>query len=192
MTEEINLPQAKLIYITNFIETEFANLVFEKLYTETNWIQEPIKIFGKEMMQPRLTNLFGKKSYSYSNIVMKPNPVPEVLQQLQVKIEEVTDSKFNICLANLYRDGKDSMGWHSDDEKELGKNPIIASVSLGGERMFHLQHKTKKELKQKFVLAHGSLLIMAGETQHYWKHQLPKTKKQVSPRINLTFRQILD
>ncbi|MDN3594970.1 alpha-ketoglutarate-dependent dioxygenase AlkB family protein [Zunongwangia endophytica] len=190
--QQFDLPQAKLIYDSDFLNSEFANSVFEELYNETNWIQEPIKIFGKEMMQPRLTNLFGKKSYSYSNIVMKPNPLPEVLLQLEEKIEEAADSKFNVCLANLYRDGRDSMGWHSDDEKELGKNPIIASVSLGGERMFHLQHKTKKELKQKFVLAHGSLLIMAGETQHYWKHQLPKTKKQVSPRINLTFRQILD
>ena len=192
MTEEFYLPQAHLIYNANFLDTQFAEKLFQQLYTETNWIQEPIKIFGKEMMQPRLTHLFGERSYSYSNIKMNPEPFPELLQQLKNKLENFTKSTFNVCLANLYRDGQDSMGWHSDDEKELGKNPTIASISLGGERMFHLQHKTKKELKQKFVLAPGSLLIMAGETQHFWKHQLPKTKKQVAPRINLTFRQIID
>ena len=192
MTEEIYLPQAHLIYNANFLDTQFAEKLFQLLYTETNWIQEPIKIFGKEMMQPRLTHLFGERSYSYSNIIMDPEPFPELLQHLKNKLENFTKSTFNVCLANLYRDGQDSMGWHSDDEKELGKNPTIASISLGEERMFHLQHKTKKELKQKFVLAPGSLLIMAGETQHFWKHQLPKTKKQVAPRINLTFRQIID
>ncbi|MFC6858663.1 alpha-ketoglutarate-dependent dioxygenase AlkB family protein [Zunongwangia atlantica] len=192
MTEEIYLPQAHLIYNANFLDTLFSEKLFQQLYTETNWIQEPIKIFGKEMMQPRLTHLFGERSYSYSTIIMNPEPFPEMLQQLKNNLENFTKSTFNVCLANLYRDGQDSMGWHSDDEKELGENPTIASISLGGERMFHLQHKTKKELKQKFVLAPGSLLIMAGETQHFWKHQLPKTKKQVAPRINLTFRQILD
>lgn len=192
MTEEIELPEANLIYDSQFLDADFSQKLFQKLYSETNWIQEPIKIFGKEMMQPRLTHLFGERSYSYSNIIMDPEPFPEMLQQLKNKLENFTKSTFNVCLANLYRDGQDSMGWHSDDEKELGKNPTIASISLGGERMFHFQHKIKKELKQKFVLAPGSLLIMAGETQHFWKHQLPKTKKQVAPRINLTFRQIID
>ena len=192
MTEEIELPKANLTYDSQFLDADFSQKLFKELYTQTNWIQEPIKIFGKEMMQPRLTHLFGEKSYSYSNIKMDPEPFPEMLQQLKNKLENFTKSTFNVCLANLYRDGQDSMGWHSDDEKELGKNPTIASISLGGERMFHLQHKTKKELKQKLVLAPGSLLIMAGETQHFWKHQLPKTKKKVAPRINLTFRQIID
>lgn len=192
MKEEYNLPQAELIYDTEFLDPEFSEKLFKELYTQTDWKQEPIKIFGKEMMQPRLTHLFGEKSYSYSNIKMNPEPFPEMLQQLKNKLENFTKSTFNICLANLYRDGQDSMGWHSDNEKELGKNPTIASISLGGERMFHLQHKSKKELKQKIVLAPSSLLIMAGETQHFWKHQLPKTKKKVTPRINLTFRKVLD
>ncbi|WP_417887380.1 alpha-ketoglutarate-dependent dioxygenase AlkB family protein [Zunongwangia sp.] len=192
MNEYFNLPQSQLIYDPHFLNSKCADLLFQKLYSETNWIQEPIKIFGKEMMQPRLTYLFGEKSYSYSNIKMEPHPFPEKLSELKTKIEAITHTKFNICLANLYRTGQDSMGWHSDDEKELGKNPIIASISLGGERVFHLQHKTKKELKQKIVLAHGSLLIMKGETQHFWKHQLPKTKKKISPRINLTFRKIIN
>ena len=191
MKEEFTLPQANLIYKPNFLQPDIAEKVFHTLYSQTNWIQEPIKIFGKEMMQPRLTHLFGEKSYTYSNITMNPDPFPEILQLLREQLENFTNNRFNVCLANLYRDGQDSMGWHSDDEKGLGINPVIASISLGGARMFHLQHKTKKELKQKFVLAPGSLLIMAGETQHFWKHQLPKTKKQVTPRINLTFRQII-
>ena len=192
MIEEVDLVQAHLIYDQNFLEAQFSETLFKGLYTQTNWSQDPIKIFGKEIMQPRLTHLFGEKSYSYSNIIMHPEPFPETLQLLKNKVENFTKSTFNVCLANLYRDGKDSMGWHSDDEKELGINPIIASVSLGEERMFHLQHKTKKELKHKLVLAPGSLLIMKGETQHFWKHQLPKTRKKVAPRINLTFRKIID
>ena len=144
MKEEFNLPQAHLIYDPNFLEPDFAKNLFLELYTQTSWIQEPIKIFGKEMMQPRLTHLFGERSYSYSNIKMNPAPFPKSLHQLKNKLENSTKSTFNVCLANLYRDGQDSMGWHSDDEKELGENPVIASISLGAERMFHLQHKTKK------------------------------------------------
>jgi alkylated DNA repair dioxygenase AlkB len=96
---------------------------------------------------------------------------------------------FNTCLANLYRDGKDSMGWHADNEKVLGENPVIASISLGGVRRFQWKHKTKS-LKKELALEHGSLLLMKGSMQHFWKHQLPKTTKQISPRINLTFRKI--
>ena len=98
--------------------------------------------------------------------------------------------EFTSVLLNKYRDGKDSNGWHSDDEKELGINPIIASVSLGAERFFHLRHKKIKKERHKIKLAHGSLLIMGGEMQHYWQHQIAKTQKQIDPRINLTFRKI--
>ena len=98
--------------------------------------------------------------------------------------------EFNSCLLNLYRDGNDSNGWHADNEKQLGKNPIIASLSLGSERYFHLKHRTKPHLKHKIVLKHGSVLVMKEETQHFWLHQIPKTKKEIGKRINLTFRYI--
>ena len=115
-----------------------------------------------------------------------------VLQSIKNKIEKVSGSKFNSVLLNYYRDGKDSMGWHSDDEPELGKNPVIASLSFGQKRVFHLRHRFDKEIpKVKLNLDHGSLLIMAGETQHFWQHQIPKTARKIEGRINLTFRWIL-
>jgi alkylated DNA repair dioxygenase AlkB len=104
------------------------------------------------------------------------------------EIEEICLENFTTVLLNLYRDGKDSNGWHADNEKELGKNPVIASVSFGAERAFHLQHNSIKDAKQKIILEHGSLLLMKGTTQHFWKHQIPKTKKPIDERINLTFR----
>ncbi|MGG7036933.1 MAG: alpha-ketoglutarate-dependent dioxygenase AlkB family protein [Flavobacterium sp.] len=104
------------------------------------------------------------------------------------EIEELTGEHFTTVLLNLYRDGKDSNGWHADDEKELGRNPVIASVSFGAERSFHLQHNLLKDQKLKITLEHGSLLLMKGSTQHFWKHQVPKTSKRVGARINLTFR----
>jgi alkylated DNA repair dioxygenase AlkB len=103
-------------------------------------------------------------------------------------VEDSVGTNFTTVLLNLYRDGKDSNGWHADNEKELGQNPIIASVSFGATRTFHLQHNSNKEWKQKIMLEHGSLLLMKGTTQHFWKHQVPKTAKPIGPRINLTFR----
>jgi len=119
---------------------------------------------------------------------MNTMPFTPTLLQIKNKIEGNITEKFNAVLLNLYRDGNDSMGWHSDDEKELGENPVIASISLGEERMFHLRHKNNKLLKFKFLLQHGSLLLMKGKTQHFWQHQIPKSKKINKSRINLTFR----
>jgi alkylated DNA repair dioxygenase AlkB len=121
---------------------------------------------------------------------MKPQPFSPVLNAVKLKIEKATKMTFSSCLLNLYRDGQDSNGWHSDNEKELGKNPVIASVSLGAERLFHLKHKSIKTLKHKLTLQNGSLLLMKGDTQHHWLHQIPKTKKLIDKRINLTFRLI--
>ena len=115
---------------------------------------------------------------------------PSYMTRIKERCEEICEQSFNACLANLYRDGQDSMGWHADDEKELGTNPVIASVSIGEPRIFHLKHRKDKNLTYKKRLQHGSLLVMRGETQKFWKHQLPKTKKQIGPRINLTFRKI--
>ena len=121
---------------------------------------------------------------------MNPSPWIPVMEHLKRKLEEVCDEQFNSVLLNLYRSGSDSVAWHSDDEKELGKAPSIASLSFGDTRSFQLRHKFKKDLKLNIKLTHGSLLIMGGETQRYWQHQIPKTRSLVKPRINLTFRKI--
>ena len=121
---------------------------------------------------------------------MHPQVISTELLQIKAAIEVIEPTIFTTCLANLYRDGKDSNGWHADDEKELGQNPVIASITLGQERWFHLKHKEDKSLKQIILLGHGSLLIMKGPTQHFWKHQIPKTAKAIGERVNLTFRVI--
>lgn len=184
------LPDAEIIYYPDFFGKEKADDFFEKLKTEIPWQQDEITVFGKTYPQPRLTALFGNegKPYSYSNIVMQPHAWNSLLLFIKNEIEEVCNENFTTVLLNYYRDGKDSNGWHADDEKELGRNPVIASVSFGAERSFHLQHNSIKEQKLKINLEHGSLLIMKGTTQHFWKHQIPKTAKPIGSRINLTFR----
>jgi alkylated DNA repair dioxygenase AlkB len=187
---QFNLPNADIEYYPNFFESNRANELFEKLKNEIPWQQDDITVFGKTYSQPRLTALFGNEGrpYSYSNIVMQPNPWNTLLLFIKNEVEEICQEKFTTVLLNLYRDGKDSNGWHADNEKELGQNPVIASLSLGADRSFHLRHNTIKEQKIKINLEHGSLLLMKGETQHFWKHQIPKTAKIIGPRINLTFR----
>ncbi len=187
-----DLPDADLIYYPEFYNIEKADFLFKKLLKDTEWRHDKITVFGKTYNQPRLTALYAEneKPYSYSNITMYPKPFSLLLKEIKNDLETISGKEFTTVLLNLYRDGNDSNGWHSDDEKELGNNPAIASLSLGAERMFHLKHKTKTGLKTKIALEHGSLLLMQGPTQHFWKHQLSKTARQVEPRINLTFRLI--
>ena len=189
---DLELPDAEIMYQPKFLQEEEANLYFEHLKTRIPWQQDDIKVFGKTHPQPRLTALFGNngKAYSYSNITMYPHKFEGKLLELKEKLELEVQKAFTTCLLNLYRNGKDSNGWHSDDEKELGINPVIASISLGEERFFHLRHKENKTLKHKLPLEHGSLLLMKGPTQHFWQHQIPKTSKKIGERINLTFRVI--
>jgi alkylated DNA repair dioxygenase AlkB len=191
-SEIFSLPDAELEYFPNFLNKEKADLLLEKLLKEVPWQQQNIKLFGKEIPQPRLTAFYAEQgiSYTYSGLQLKPNSFSTELWELKQKTQELSGYDFNTCLANLYRHGNDSMGWHADDEKVLGKNPVIASISLGSIRRFQFKHKTNKDLKESIELQHGSLLIMKGSMQHFWKHQLPKTKKEVAPRINLTFRKI--
>ena len=185
-----SLPDADITYYPDFFDRARANELFEKLKSDVPWQQDHITVFGKTHLQPRLTALFGNegKPYSYSNIVMNPHAWNPLLMFIKNEIEEIVGANFTTVLLNYYRDGKDSNGWHADNERELGRNPIIASVSFGAERSFHLQHNTLKEQKLKINLEHGSLLIMEGTTQHFWKHQIPKTTQPIGPRINLTFR----
>ena len=189
---KLQLQDAEIEYHPQFFGLEEANALFDKLYQNTQWVEEDIRVYGKIYKQPRLTAFFAnnQKKYGYANISMIPQPFPPLLNAIKTKVEAATQTQFSSCLLNLYRDGNDSNGWHADNEKQLGINPVIASLSLGAERFFHLKHKTKPHLKHKLILKHGSLLVMKEETQHFWLHQIPKTKKQIGKRINLTFRYI--
>jgi alkylated DNA repair dioxygenase AlkB len=186
----LNLPDAEIIYYPTLFDKKVSDSIFNQLKNEIPWQQDEIQVYGKIHPQPRLTALFGNdgKPYSYSNIKMQPHPWSLNLQKIKAIVESVTDTHFTTVLLNYYRDGKDSNGWHADNERELGENPIIASVSFGAQRVFQLKHNTLIDQKKNIVLENGSLLIMKGPTQHFWKHQIPKTSKPTGPRINLTFR----
>jgi alkylated DNA repair dioxygenase AlkB len=187
-----NIPDGELVYYPNFLNLNKADELFIKLKNTIPWQQDPIKVFGKTYLQPRLTSLhsINKNEYSYSNITMESKPMTAELRYLKNQISNILINDFNTVLLNHYRDGKDSNGWHADNEKELGVNPVIGSVSLGQERVFHLKHKKNKTDRFKIMLQHGSLLIMSGSMQHNWLHQIPKTSRVINDRINLTFRKI--
>ena len=182
----------ELYLIKQFYRLPESDQIFTTLETGIAWQEEIIFIFGKWVKVPRLMCWYGDADayYQYSGVNHQPRPWTEQLQAIRVKLEQECRCDFNSVLANLYRDGKDSMGCHADDEKELGLNPVIASLSLGDERLFKLRHKKRKETLD-IALGHGDLLVMAGTLQHYWVHSVPKTKKVKNPRINLTFRKIL-
>ncbi len=196
---ENNLPKTavidtdgEVIFYPNFFSTQESDRLFSDLYSSVKWKQDIIHFFGKKIPLPRLTGWYGDegKSYIYSGIEQHPEPWTPALTLIKSKAEEISEVTFNSVLLNLYRDGKDSVSWHSDDESELGENPIIASISFGATRRFSLKHKISKDYKIDLDLPNGSLLLMKGETQHFWQHQIPKTSKSVPPRINLTFRVI--
>ena len=189
MREHIDIRDGgTLDYDPAFYAKSEADALFEKLKSETPWKQER----GRFGPFPRLTAWYADAgmTYSYSGVTHHGITWTETLAQIRQDIEKATGASFNSLLLNYYRDGNDSMGYHADDERELGVNPIIASLSFGGVRMFHLKHiKTREKLT--FDLAHGSLLVMGGTSQHHWIHAVPKTKSQVGERINLTFRRII-
>jgi len=189
---EFNLPNAEIIYVANFYNQKEADNLYNTLLQEINWQQDYIKMFGKTHKVPRLQAFYGDEGfdYSYSNIKLKTNQWTTTLIQIKAKVENFCKHAFTGVLANLYRSGMDSNGWHADDEPELGQNPVIASLSFGAARNFHLKNKNDKTIKQKIELANGSLLLMKGSTQHFYHHQLAKTAKKVDHRINLTFRKI--
>jgi alkylated DNA repair dioxygenase AlkB len=188
----MKLLNGEVIYIPNFYSYEQGKQIFNTLRNTIDWQEDFITIFGKTYKQPRLTALYAnnQKPYKYSNITMVPKDFTSELLNIKQEVEQTVQHEFTTVLLNLYRNGNDSNGWHADNEKELGKNPIIASVSFGASRMFQFKHRKIQEEKYKIKLEHGSLLIMKGEMQHFWLHQIPKTKKEVGERINLTFRTI--
>lgn len=176
----------------NFFEEEGTLGIFEQLKHSILWKQDKMKIYGKMVNFPRLTSWYadGDQEYTYSGVVNTPIPFTPLLRQIKEAAEQQCGKQFNSALLNYYRHGDDSMGWHSDDEKELAGNPVIASASFGATRTFQFKHKQQKSAKVSIALNNGSLLIMQGATQHNWLHQVPKTAKQPGPRINITFREI--
>lgn len=182
----------EFIYLPNFFTKQESDFLFNLIKINVLWKQESMNIYGKRVDFPRLTSWYGdnNKPYSFSGITLDPNPWTKELLEIKAKIEPIADVNFNSVLLNRYRNGSDSISWHTDAEKELGRNPIIASVNFGQARKFQLRHIETKELLE-INLTNGSLLIMQGELQHFWQHQIPKTKKIVSERLNLTFRVIL-
>ena len=191
-TIQFDLPDAELHYRPQFFPKPTADRLLQELIEKIEWTQNKIRFYGKESLVPRLEAWYGDpgKSYAYSGIQMNPKPWTKELVEIKEAIEKEASVPFNSVLINYYRDGKDRVAWHSDDEKELGQNPIIGSVSLGAERKFKLRHKKYKEngLKAEIMLQHGSFLLMKGPTQHHWMHEIPRTAKPIGPRINLTFR----
>jgi len=166
----------------------------DALLREIAWRQETIVLWGKVHLQPRLSAWYGDAGcvYSYSGRTFEPHPWSDTLLRIKEDIEQATAHRFNSVLLNLYRDEHDSMGWHSDDESELGPEPVIASLSLGATRTFRLRHRTKKTVKPiALALSGGSLLVMAGTTQRFWRHAVDKERAPVGARINLTFRTIM-
>jgi alkylated DNA repair dioxygenase AlkB len=188
------LPDAQIRYYPSFFSPKKSSFFLEYLQESIQWKQNTIKMYGKENPIPRLEAWYGDsgKSYAYSGIQMDPIPWTDELKEIKSTVELESGIKFNSVLINFYRDGKDRVAWHSDNEKELGQNPVIGSVSFGAERNFKLRHKKYKlnGLKKEILLKHGSFLLMQGSTQHHWMHEIPRTAKLIGPRINLTFRVI--
>lgn len=191
-TQSITLKDGTCEFVQEYLDDSAGQLLFEFLTRTLNWRQETLVLFGKRQKAPRLSCWMGDDglSYRYSNMTMEPEPwIPE-LKHLTQTINAFCAQNFNSVLINLYRSGQDSNGWHADNEPELGQDPVIASLSLGGTRDFALKHRFDKNLKFKIALTHGSLLVMRQGMQTHWLHQVPKRAK-AEPRINLTFRELV-
>lgn len=173
------------------IATGDAARHMEELLHAVPWQQRQVTVFGKQHPQPRLVAWFGEPetTYTYAGLTLEPLSWTPAILELKRTCDELANTVFNSVLLNLYRDGEDTVGWHSDDEPELGTDPVIASVTLGATRRFDFRHKRTRETI-KALLPAGSILVMSGRTQEDWSHQLPRTKKVGAPRINLTFRRI--
>lgn len=191
--DKISLLDGEVWFMPNFMPLDKANSYFKKLYETINWRQEEIKLFGKTHPVPRKTAWYGYEgfNYKYSGILCNPEPWTKELLDIKRVIEHFLSTEdFNSVLLNLYRNGNDKVSWHADDEKGLGQNPTIASVSLGATRRFDLKHKTESNHKLQLELTPGSLVIMKGGLQHHWLHQIPVQKRVEDSRINLTYRTI--
>lgn len=187
---ELSLTGATLRYHACWLAPAQADALLAALHRDIAWETHRIRLYGRYHDSPRLSCWIGDADavYTYSGTRFAPQPWPPLLAELRTRVEEAANARFNSVLANLYRNGHDCMGWHSDDEVELGPQPVIASLSLGAERRFAFKRKQTGARSQTLPLAHGSLLIMAGETQRHYRHALPRSARVSEPRINLTFR----
>ncbi len=187
----IPISDGELNYWPNLFDNQNCKAIFTELL-ELPWQQNRVRIFNNWYLTPRLESLHGEieTTYSYSGQILKTQVLTPLLFELKTLVEELTGHTFNVVLVNYYRNGEDSNGWHADNEPELGQNPVIASLSFGVERRFDLKHKFKGDQVQ-IHLKNGSLLLMSGPIQHFWKHQIAKSKKISEGRINLTFRRIV-
>jgi alkylated DNA repair dioxygenase AlkB len=188
VAETLRIPDAELTYVPGFYDAAESAHVLETLLAETPWRQDTLRFGGKEVPVPRLQAWYGERRYGYSGLQLLPQPWTPLLDALRSKVASATRLEFNSVLVNYYRDGNDSVSWHADDEKELGPDPLIASLSFGATRRFELKHRTLKRTRMNLELASGSLLLMGTGLQRYWMHQLPKDAGITLPRINLTFR----
>ncbi|WP_372361377.1 alpha-ketoglutarate-dependent dioxygenase AlkB [Xanthomonas sp. NCPPB 1325] len=188
----VPLPGAQVQWWRGWLQAAAADALLQTLLTQVQWEVHRIRVFGRVVDSPRLSSWIGdpEASYRYSGTQFSPQPWLDALQPLRARLQEDTGRPFNSVLVNRYRSGNDAMGWHSDDEPELGAQPLIASVSLGATRRFAFKHRDDAALKQTLELGHGDLLLMGGDTQRCYKHALPRTARPVGERINLTFRQI--
>lgn len=192
MNRQIRLKDGALDYYPDFFPAAEADGLLGQLLDNIDWKQESMVMYGKTVPFPRLMAWHGDAGsrYAFSGTAHTPLPWTQVLLQIRRRIAPPAGVTFNSVLLNLYRNGKDSMGWHADDEPELGRDPVIASVNFGATRRFMLRYKQDHQQKYELELQHGSLLIMKGPLQHYWQHQVPKTAQSLPTRINLTFRTI--
>lgn len=178
-------------YAPAWIPSAEADALFETLMEESEWQQRAIVARGKEVMQPRLLDWAGTERYRYSGQELETRPFSAALEALTARVAEATDAPYNHVLLNLYRDGRDSIGMHADNEPELGWEPTIASISLGAQRRFIIQHKKKRSWRRTITLEHGSLLVMGGAFQRRWRHAVPRQAAEIGPRINVTLRELL-
>lgn len=188
------IPDGELVYWPSVFTPAESRHLMETLLNSAKWTESNIRLYGKTIKMPRQTAWYADPgiSYAYSGQTPEHNPwLPELLQ-IKTRVETICKHAFNGALLNYYRDGRDSMSWHSDNETSLGLNPLIASLSFGATRVFRMRHRDRAIPPLGLPLTDGSLLLMRGATQHYWQHALPKTRKLVGARINITFRMILN
>ena len=192
-SELIELADADLRYFPRWVDADLADGWLSELSTQTPWSQPQIKLYGRSIAVPRLVAWYGDADahYRYSGFTHEPLAWTPLLADIRQRVQQQVGQRLNGVLLNYYRDGQDAMGWHSDDERELGQQPLVVSLNLGATRRFDFRRKGTSRIEYSISLEHGSLLVMSGLTQHYWQHQIARTRKVRAPRLNLTFRQII-
>ena len=192
-SELIKLADADLRYFPRWVDADLADGWLSEISAQTPWAQPQIKLYGRSIAVPRLVAWYGDADahYRYSGFTHEPLAWTPLLADIRQRVQQQVGQRLNGVLLNYYRDGQDAMGWHSDDERELGQQPLVVSLNLGATRRFDFRRKGASRIEYSISLEHGSLLVMSGLTQHYWQHQIARTRKVRAPRLNLTFRQII-